>query len=164
MLTITYRKVEGSDIPAMARVRAAEWETEEYWLRRITAYLDGELDPQRALKPRIGYVASEGDSIVGFVAGHLTERHSCDGELEWINVIPERRGTELAAELLRLLAAWFVAQKALRVCVDVEPTNTVARRFYKRHGAEDLKPHWLVWPDIRVVLDNDSALQAGPKG
>lgn len=159
MLPFIYREVKPSDIPEMARIRAAEWETEEYWQRRITAYLEGKLDPQRALKPRISYVALEGDSIVAFIAGHLTERHSCKGELEWINVIPGRRRTGIAGELLRLLAAWFVAQNALRVCVDVELTNTVARRFYKRYGAEDLKPHWLVWSDIRVVSASDDRIQ-----
>ncbi|MFZ3245385.1 MAG: GNAT family N-acetyltransferase [Candidatus Acidiferrales bacterium] len=152
MPAVTYREAEKFDIPPMAQVRAAEWETEEYWRRRIAAYMDGDLDPRLALKPRVGYVAYEGDTLVGFIAGHLTRRHSCDGELEWINVIPERRGSGIASELLRLLAGWFVAQKASRICVDVEPTNTAARRFYARHGAEELNPHWLVWKDIDVVL------------
>jgi ribosomal protein S18 acetylase RimI-like enzyme len=74
--------------------------------------------------------------------------------LEWINVIPERRGAGVASELLRLLAGWFVEQKAFRVCVDVEPSNTVARAFYTRHGAETLNPHWLVWNDIRKVTSS----------
>lgn len=56
----------------MARIRAAEWETEEYWQRRITAYLGGRLDPQKALKPRIAYVAIEEDSVVGFIAGRTS--------------------------------------------------------------------------------------------
>jgi hypothetical protein len=34
------------------------------------------------------------------------------------------------------------------VCVDVEPSNTAARRFYAAHGAVDLKPSWMVWEDI----------------
>ena len=152
MASITCREAEKSDISAMARVRAAEWETEEYWNNRIAAYLAGELHPKHALMPRISYVSCEGDSLVGFIAGHLTQRHSCDGELEWINVIPERRGSGIALELLRLLAGWFVAQNALRICVDVQPTNTAARRFYARHGAQELNPHWLVWKDIKVVL------------
>ncbi|HKF53263.1 MAG TPA: GNAT family N-acetyltransferase [Candidatus Acidoferrales bacterium] len=164
MSLFTYREATESDIPAMARIRAAEWETEEYWLRRISAYLQGKHDPQKALKPRISYVAIESDFIVGFIAGHLTVRHSCNGELEWLNVIPEQRGSEVATALLHLLAGWFVAQKALRICVDVQPSNIRARRFYKRHGAEDLNPHWLVWSDIKVVLGRDSALGAGPKG
>jgi ribosomal protein S18 acetylase RimI-like enzyme len=137
MFIVTYRETEKTDIPTVARIRAAEWETEEYWRNRIAAYLACELHPQYALKPRISYVAYEGNSLVGFIAGHLTRRYSCDGELEWINVIPERRGSGIASELLRLLAGWFVTQKASRICVDVQPTNVAARKFYKRHGAED---------------------------
>jgi len=152
MPTVHYRQVEKSDITALARIRAAEWETEAYWQARLTNYLDGQLHPQHALKPRVSYVASEGDRVVGFIAGHLTRRHACDGELEWINVIPERRGSGIASELLRLLAAWFVEQKASRICIDVDPANTAAQRFYRRHGALDLKPHWLVWNNINVVL------------
>jgi ribosomal protein S18 acetylase RimI-like enzyme len=152
MPAVFYREAEQSDIPAMARIRAAEWETEEYWRFRISRYLARELHPRQALMPRASYVALEGDALVGFIAGHLTRRFACDGELEWINVIPERRGSGVASELLRLLAAWFATQKASRICVDVEPANTPARRFYTRHGAEDLNPHWLVWNDINVVL------------
>jgi ribosomal protein S18 acetylase RimI-like enzyme len=146
-----YRQAEESDIPAMARIRAVEWETEEYWRLRIARYLTCELHPQQALLPRVSYVALENESLVGFVAGHLTKRYGCDGELEWINVAPQCRGTGIASELLRLMAAWFVEQEAPRVCVDVEPSNAIARRFYMHHGAEVLNPHWLVWNDIRVV-------------
>jgi ribosomal protein S18 acetylase RimI-like enzyme len=72
--------------------------------------------------------------------------------LQWINVAKERRGGGIAGELLRRLAAWFVEQKASKICVDVQPTNLAARKFYRRHGATDLNPHWLVWNDIRVAL------------
>jgi len=150
------REAQLSDIPAMARIRALEWETEEYWNRRIRAYVAGELDPKFALKLRINYVCYENDLLVGFIAGHLTTRHGCQGELEWINVIREKRGSGAASGLIRVLAKWFVAQNALRVCVDVEPSNTIARRFYARHGAEHLKPHWMAWNDIRVVLEKQT--------
>jgi len=149
---VHYRQVERQDIPAIARIRAKEWETEQYWKLRIANYLDCKLHPQHALRPRLIYVASEADSLLGFIAGHLTRRHSCAGELEWINVIPERRGSGIGSGLLRLLAAWFVEQKASRICVDVDPANASARRFYLWHGAEDLNEHWLVWSDIKVAL------------
>jgi len=152
MNRVCYRLAEKSDIPAMARIRAAEWETEEYWQRRISGYLACELHPQHALQPRVSYVALEGGSIIGFVAGHLTRRYGCDGELEWINVAPQCRGTGTASGLLRLMAGWFIEQKAPRVCVDVAPSNAVARRFYIRHGASVLNPHWLVWKDISIVV------------
>jgi GNAT superfamily N-acetyltransferase len=102
--------------------------------------------------PRAMYVALERDSPLGFIAGHLTRRYACQGELEWMNVIPPSRGCGIASELLRRLAAWFSGQKASRICVDVDPANTIARRFYPRHGAQKLNGHWLVWNDISVVL------------
>jgi ribosomal protein S18 acetylase RimI-like enzyme len=136
----------------MARIRAAGREEEEYWRLRIARYLHGEHHPQHALMPRVGYVALEGDSLAGFVAGHLTRRYACEGELEWINVVPEHRRSGVASELLRRLAAWFVEQAASRICVDVDPANTIARRFYTRHGAGRLNEHWLVWNDIGVLL------------
>lgn len=156
MAILKFQKAQLSDLPAMARIRAAEWETEEYWSRRIRAYMAGDLDAKFALKPHIIYVCCQDDLLTGFIAGHLTTRHECQGELEWINVVREKRGSGAASGLLRVLAKWFVAQNALRICVDVEPENTVARRFYARHGAEDLKPHWMVWNDIRVALEKES--------
>lgn len=152
MNSVVYRQALKSDIPAMARLRAITWGTEDYWTTRITAYMDRELHPQKALKPRVLYVAVENNSLVGMIAGHLTRRFECAGELEWIDVVPEQRGTGIASELLRHLAKWFVEQEALRVCVDVDPDNASAQKFYRRHGAEDLRPHWLVWPDIGVAL------------
>src|SRR5437868_9441951 len=150
METMHYREADKSDIPAMARLRAAEWETEDYWRTRISGYMDQELHPRQALNPRVLYVAVEEDLMVGFIAGHLTKRFSCDGELEWIDVVRERRRSGIASELLRVLAAWFVEREALRVCVD--PGNAVARLFYARHGAEALNQHLLVWRGISVVL------------
>ena len=156
MSAVLYRPSESADVPALAHIRAREWGNFDYWTNRISGYLGGEINPQRALAPRTCYVAEEHGSVVGFIAGHLTQRHGCDGELEWVNVISERRGSGIASELLRLLAGWFVQQKAFRICVDVEPSNAVARAFYTRHGAETLNPHWLVWNDISHVLGKPS--------
>ena len=147
-----YRQAQLSDIPAMAEVRAADWGTEEYWRERILQYLTGKLHPKEALHPRVSFVALEDERVMGLIAGHLTRRFGCHGELEWISVRAECRGRGIAAELLRRLSEWFIANSARFVCVDVEPSNLVARRFYARHGAEDLKPHWMVWKDIGVVI------------
>jgi len=147
-MSVTYRHVEPADISGLARIRAAEWGGEDYWIARITGYLDGTHNPQKALPPRILYVALEEEKLIGFIAGHLTERFGCDGELEWVNVAPEHRGSDAASALFHLLAAWFVAQRATRVCVNCDEENSRAHRFYTRHGAVPLKPHWLVWEDI----------------
>ena len=152
--TVTYRVAELSDVPAMAAIRALEWGTEENWNTRIMGYLNGEVYPQHALRPRVSYVACNAEQVLGFVAGHLTRRHGCDGELEWINVIPEHRGSGIASGLIQRLAQWFIENQAKKVCIDVQPTNLVARKFYCRHGATDLNPHWMVWNDVGVVLAN----------
>lgn len=138
----------------MAQIRAASWGEEEYWKQRIRGYMSCEIYPQKALRPRVIYVAVEKEAVVGLIAGHLTRRYECDGELEWIDVVAERRGSGIATGLLVRLAKWFVEQKALKICVDVQPSNTAARRFYARQGAEDLNPHWMIWNDIRKVLVN----------
>jgi ribosomal protein S18 acetylase RimI-like enzyme len=148
---IIYRQADVHDVPALARIRAAEWGSGEYWQNRISGYMEGELDPQKALKPRIIYMAQAGDEVAGFIAGHLTRRFDCDGELEWINVRAEQRGSGIAAELLRMLAEWFLSQNAPRICVDVSPDNVIARSFYARHGATELKPSWMVWNDVRTA-------------
>jgi len=155
---VVYRQALESDIPAMARIRAGEWEAQQYWQARISRYLNCRMHPQKALMPRVIYVALDGDLLVGFIAGHLTRRYRCDGELQWINVASDYRGSGAAQELLRLLAAWFAAGKALRICVNVDPANTTARRFYMRYGADHLNEYWLVWRDINVVLGNPGIL------
>jgi GNAT superfamily N-acetyltransferase len=151
---ILYRPAHRSDIPHMARIWSMEKGEGGTSEERMTAYFDGQLHPQHALLPRIIYVAHEGDVLVGYIAGHLTRRHGCDGELEWLYVTPESRRHRVAAGLLRSLATWFQEQHASRVCVNVAPWNAVAIRFYVRHGAEVANQHWLVWGDIAVALES----------
>ena len=118
----------------------------------MARYLEGRHHPQHALAPRVIYVALENGSVVGYVAGHLTRRYGCDGELQWIYVAAEHRRRRVGSELVRLLASWFANQKALRICVNVAPANAGARSFYVRQGAENLNEHWMVWSEISAVL------------
>ena len=150
-MPITLRPVELSDIPLMATIRAQEWETETFWTGRISLYLNGEHSPQRALPVRAAFVALDGTKLVGFVAGHRTRRLGCDGELQWINVVEERRGQGIADRLMVKMGAWFAEQDACRVCVNVEPKNTLARRLYTRYGAQPLNDHWMIWEDSRAM-------------
>jgi len=152
MSNLVYREADKSDVPAMAQIKAGESGSEEFLRGRISGYLNLKHHPQQALLPRVMYVALEGDTLVGFIAGHLTRRYACDGELQWINVVPAHRGSDVAPVLIRLLATWFATQKASRICVNVDPANTTARRFYTRQGADILNEHWMVWNDFNVVL------------
>jgi RimJ/RimL family protein N-acetyltransferase len=146
---IQYRELIEADLPFIASM-LADWQTEEYWHQRVSGYYRRELHPRKALLPRVMYVATDSGSIVGFIAGHLTERFGCDGELQWVNVTPGFRKAGIATELLHLLAKWFVGQNAFYICVD--PGNEQSRKFYARNGAENLNEHWMGWKDIRIVF------------
>jgi GNAT superfamily N-acetyltransferase len=148
---IHYREGARSDIPNMARIWSVEGGEGGTSGDRMGRYLDGEHHPRQALLPRVIWVALDGGSLVGYVAGHLTRRHQCDGELQWIYVLPDHRRAGIASELLRRLAGWFVERRALRVCVNVDPTNATALRFYARHHAATMNEHWRVWEDISAV-------------
>ena len=150
---IKYRMATGSDIPGMACLRAEQWGagTEDFWAERISGYIRGDVNPQQSLATRIIYVATKDEAVVGFIAGHLTRRFACDGELQWINVGLEYRGLGISSKLLQQLAAWFISQKAFYICVDCAPDNTIGQKFYKRHGAENLNEHWLIWKDISAL-------------
>ena len=150
-MDLTIRASEDDDISAMAAIRAQEWETEAFWKERIGRYMHGEHSPQKALAARAAFVAVREGVVAGFVAGHRTRRYDCDGELQWINVAMAHRGRGIAGQLLLAIAPWFVSQKALRICVNVDPKNAAARALYANYGAQPLNPHWMVWQDVRVL-------------
>jgi len=116
---------------------------------RMAAYLEGRHHPRYALAPRVMYVALQRDVVVGYIAGHLTRRFDCDGELQYLFVAYEHRRQGVASRLLESLRGWFRDRGASRVCVDVEPGNAVARAFYTHHGARPLNRGWLVFSEER---------------
>ena len=149
---VACREANVADAVEMGRIRDAGG-----WHGGATAavmrrYLAGEHHPQHALAPRAGFVAEEGGKLLGFITGHLTRRFGCEGEVHWVYVTPEYQGREVAAMLLRQLAAWFVQHGARRICVNVEPANARARAFYIRNGAREVTTHWLEWSDIEAAL------------
>lgn len=139
------------DVAAMGKLREATGWAGGAGTETMKRYFEGTHHPREALPPRTGFVAEDEEGVVGFIAGHLTTRLGCSGELQWLLVSPEHRGGRVAADLLAALATWFVGQGANRVCVNVAPENVRARRFYARHGAVELSKFWMVWPDITVA-------------
>jgi GNAT superfamily N-acetyltransferase len=145
----------------MARIWAIEKSEGGTSEERMAAYFDGQLHPQHALLPRVVYLAHEGDALLGYIAGHLTQRFSCEGELEWLYVVPERRRCGVASGLMPHLATWFRQQNASRVCVNVAGWNTVAIHFYAKHGAEPMKPGWMLWNDFAKAVEKSAGSSAG---
>lgn len=151
MTQIIYREAMIKDVPIMARLREQSgWEGGANETRMML-YLKGEHHPQHAKAPRIAFLAETDNALIGFIAGHLTTRFGCGGELQWLLVAPAHRGSTAATGLLTHLATWFAGHKAPQICVNVEPDNERARRFYRRHGAQEMETHWMIWPDITYL-------------
>lgn len=149
-MKIDFRIARPDDILSLARLRSQGWGDVDYWTPRITAYMNGTSNPQKALPERVVYVATDGEKVIGLIAGHLTRRLDCQGELEWIDVDTTYRRKGIASELVRELAWWFAGKKANKICVD--PGNDIARRFYADNGATNLNTHWMYWEDIATVI------------
>src|SRR5215469_9688713 len=123
MQAVRIRQAEECDVASMAAIRAREWNSEDFWKARIAGYLAGTYSPKQALEDRAVFVASHRNSVVGFVAGHLTRRFECDGELQWMNVAAEHRGQGIAQNLIVTMKQWFSQKNVSRICVNVAAEN-----------------------------------------
>jgi GNAT superfamily N-acetyltransferase len=153
MERITFRQATPDDVPAMASLRERSGWGGGASEARMRLYLAGEHHPQHARAPRVAFLAESHGAGIGYIAGHLTTRFGCDGELQWILVDPAHRGGPAATGLLRQLAGWFAQHGAPRVCVNVASDNGRARCFYRRQGALELSTHWMVWDDITTLQE-----------
>jgi len=145
---LRYRQASAADVAEITRARSTD-PASEPGDSRLAAYVQGTHHPQHALALRAVYVAVSGRSVVGYIAGHLTRRHACEGEVQYLWVAPQHRRQGIATELLSQLGGWFAAQRARKVCVNVAEDNVGAQLFFKGRGAGNLERHWLVWADIR---------------
>jgi len=148
---ISYREATSADVPAMARCRSGDAVAGPADTR-MAAYLEGQHHPHQALQPRTAFVALDGGVVVGYVAGHRTQRFSCDAEVQYLYVAPDHRRLGIATELLRRLLSWFQGQGAAKVCVNVDIDSPAAAPFYASHGAMRIHTYWYIWEDISSAL------------
>lgn len=148
---VQYRQATSADVPAMESVRAPDVESGPAD-PRMAKYLDGEHHPQKALAPRVMYVATKDESVVGYIGGHLSRRFELEGELQYLYVKPECRRTGIAKEMLRLLARWFGNHGAKQVCAGADEEDKPTRAFLESFGAKDLGNTFYAWSDIGQVL------------
>jgi GNAT superfamily N-acetyltransferase len=155
-VNISYREAGAEDVLEMAACRADDPHAGPAD-SRMAAYFQGAHHPHKALLPRTGFVAIQDGKVIGYIAGHLTRRLGCEGEVQYLYVNPHYRRIRLASGLLHRLADWFVEKNAFKVCVNVVPDSPVAASFYARYGAVPLNKHWSIWEDIREVCSSKQA-------
>jgi GNAT superfamily N-acetyltransferase len=76
-------------------------------------------------------VASSGGQVVGTVAGLLADG---EGHMRGMAVVPERRGSGLAAALLTAIERWLKDQGCARVTLDTTLPLKAAMKFYENNG------------------------------
>lgn len=160
-LSIDYREAGLEDVDAIAQVNSDTMREcglappDLHDVQRLRTRWDGYVrrvrHPQHALESRILFAAVVDGRLVGYVAGHFSQRHGTEGELQSIYVLKEYQGRGIGAALLKRLAEWFVGNKRLSVCVGIDPFNPY-KKFYEKHGARYINQHWLAWDDIGSVL------------
>jgi ribosomal protein S18 acetylase RimI-like enzyme len=148
-----YRQATSADVPAMAACRLSDpaaGRADE----RMAAYFQGTYSPGDVIpgSPRTGFVAFDGDEMVGYIAGHHTTRMHADAEIEYLFVAPSHRRRGVATELVRLQARWFVESGAINVIVNADPDSPGATELYLACGANVINRHWLRWNDITAVV------------
>ena len=98
------------------------------------AYADTVLD-ESALRHRMRtmhvLVAIADGEIVGTVGAAI---HGDQGHLRGMAVLPQFRGSGVAAQLLRAIEDWLLIQGCTRVSLDTTRPLQAAMRFYEKHG------------------------------
>jgi GNAT superfamily N-acetyltransferase len=128
-----------------------------FWTDRWRSYL---VEGSRAqLSCGDGFVvfAEIGSSPLGFAAYHHTTRHGTDAELQSIYILKDAQGRGLGTALLRVVSGRLYADGSRSMCVGYDYRNPY-QRFYLKHGAVAINPHWAVWRDLgALAAPGDSA-------
>ena len=98
------------------------------------AYIDTVLDPS-SLRNRMQsmhiLVAMADGTIVGTVGASAQGE---EGHLRGMAVLPEARGTGVAARLLNAIEDWLMEQGCRQVSLDTTKPLEAAMKFYEKHG------------------------------
>jgi GNAT superfamily N-acetyltransferase len=78
-------------------------------------------------------VVAEADAqVIGTIAG--VEHEPGEGHLRGMAVLPEFKGTGLAAQLLEAIEAWLRTRGCTRVTLNTTEPLLAAMKFYEKHG------------------------------
>lgn len=98
------------------------------------------------------FLAERGGAVVGMASGGYNDRYPGTHWLYGMYVTPRERGTGVAAQLVRAVADWAIADGADELYLQVTATLERARRFYSRMGFRDTGERQTMHRDARLVL------------
>jgi GNAT superfamily N-acetyltransferase len=116
----------------------------DFWHDRWQRYLSEGSRAQKSLGDGFAILAEIEGRLLGFAGYHHTRRWDCDAELESIYVRLSRQGGGIGTRLLQEIFRRLGADGSRSLCVGYSPANPY-KRFYSKHGAIEINPHWAVW-------------------
>ncbi len=122
-------------------------------LYRWQTYFNGE-SPASSKPERIVFKVVKDGQIVGFIAGHLTNRHK-DSEIQNFYLLKEDQRKGIGSNLLKSLIPWLISHGAKSLCVGIFPENPY-QAFYLKYGGAYLNPHWIFWDDLPLLQNKIS--------
>jgi ribosomal protein S18 acetylase RimI-like enzyme len=144
---IEYRPAGPADADAVALLHTRSWR-ENYRGSFSDAFLDRELPDERLRvwrdrldeRPRNQFVeiAVDGTELVGFVCAYGAHEPRWGSFVDNLHVAKAAKRTGIGASLMRRAGAWLAhSYPDLGVYLWVLETNSSARRFYERLGAQN---------------------------
>ena len=130
---------------------AIDYDTRLY---RWNTYFN-EQSPASAKPERIVFKAVIDDSIIGYIAGHLTNRYEKDAEIQSFYVLKHQQRKGIGSKLLYHFTGWLIDKNAKSLCVGIALENPY-QQFYLKYGAQYLNPHWIYWDDISFLRNKIS--------
>jgi len=118
-------------------------------LQRWHTYFNGS-SPQTSKPERLVLKAEVDEKMVGYIAGHLTNRFEKDAEIQSFYVLKPYQRQGIGRQLFFKFVEWMQQQHAQSLCVGIAEDNPY-QAFYLKQGADYLNPHWLYWDDISIL-------------
>ena len=122
----------------------------DFWLERWRVYIAAGSKAQYAKGDGSCIIATIDGNGVGFAAWHHTSRWDCDAELQSIYVLPHAQRRGIGTRLFETVLGRLQADGSRSLCVGYAPDNPY-KRFYAKHGAVEIEPHWAVWRSLRSI-------------
>jgi ribosomal protein S18 acetylase RimI-like enzyme len=97
-------------------------------------YGEESLSEQLAADDGVYLVAVDDGEVVGVAQSYVVPGRETAGELDWLHVVPDRRGAGVGTQLLTRLESLLLERGADRIEGRVLAANAAGTDFYERHG------------------------------